>query len=278
MKREINKRLAQLLLGVGSLSLFSPGIANETVTNPWRTDGFGSQFQTILYSIIYAELAQKTYLYTPFTSLEHNYDEDPEFIAKKEWLVNLIDHFPINRDETLQLNISPTDYIRFFESHLNECANSASLKDLKKIFRLNKERKNYFDPDLFHIAVHIRRPNAHDSRVLGTNTPDNTYVQIIKSLRGRYLDQPRLFHIFSQGDLEDFNRAFGADDVIFHLNGPVEDTFIAMVLADVLVTSTSSLSYTAALLSDGTIYYVPFWHPRLPNWIDTETLETVDEV
>lgn len=34
-------------------------------------------------------------------------------------------------------------------------------------------------------------------------------------------------------------------------------------LADILIISPSSLSYVAALISDGEIYYKPFWHkPR----------------
>ena len=53
------------------------------ITNPERTDGFGAQFQTIIASAIYAELNNIPYIYTPFKMMEHNYDNDPEFLPKK---------------------------------------------------------------------------------------------------------------------------------------------------------------------------------------------------
>ena len=61
-------------------------------------------------------------------------------------------------------------------------------------------------------------------------------------------------------------------DIILHLNESVEDTFTAMVLADILVTSRSSFSYTAAILSEGIVYYMPFWHPPLPGWISVNEI------
>ena len=45
------------------------GFSKTIVTNPYRTDGFGSQFQTIIYSIIFAELHDQTFLYTPIQTM-----------------------------------------------------------------------------------------------------------------------------------------------------------------------------------------------------------------
>jgi len=50
------------------------------------------------------------------------------------------------------------------------------------------------------------------------------------------------------------------------LNGDLEKTFHDMVTAKVLVTSKSSLSYAAALLSVNAIYYIPFWMKPLSRW------------
>lgn len=250
------------------LALLSPLAGNEIVTNPLRTDGFGAQFQTIIYSVIYAELNGKNYTYTTFKNMEHNYENDPDFLNRKEWLINFINFFPINTDETLQKKISPRDYITFFESNLNTCANSESLKKIKQIFRANKDKNNYFSNSNFNIAIHIRRPNPHDSRIDGTNTQDQVYIDIIERLRAKYSAQAPLFHIYSQGDLESFKHQYTGDDIIFHLNESIEDTFTSMVLAEVLVTSRSSFSYAAALLSEGTVYYLRFWHPPLPGWIE----------
>lgn len=103
----------------------------EIITNPERGDGFGSQFQTIIYSVIYAELNNKTYVYTPFKNMEHNYDNDPHFITKKEWLINFLDNFKVNDNHAIAQSISPKHYIDFFESNLVACVSSASLKKIK---------------------------------------------------------------------------------------------------------------------------------------------------
>ena len=42
--------------------------------------------------------------------------------------------------------------------------------------------------------------------------------------------------------------------------------------AGTLVTSRSSFSYVAALLSEGRVYYFPFWHLPSPRWICVEEL------
>ena len=44
------------------------------------------------------------------------------------------------------------------------------------------------------------------------------------------------------------------------------DTFTEMVAADALIMSRSSFSYSAAVLSDGDIYYQKFWHPPMKHW------------
>ena len=76
-----------------------------------------------------------------------------------------------------------------------------------------------------------------------------------------------MFHIYSQGELECFNN-YKNDDTILHINEDICNTFMGLVAADVLVTSRSSLSYTAALLSYGEIYYKHFWHPPSKEWIN----------
>lgn len=204
------------------------------------------------------------FLYTPFKEMEHNYECSTDFIEKKENLINFINNFEINKDLEIQSRINDGDYIRFFESNLDECTNSWSLIKIKEIFRSNKKRENYFDYEHLHIAIHIRRLNSHDNRDSGRSVSDDDYKNIIESLRKIY-PAPQ-FHIFSQGNIDHFKITYNSEDVVLHINESIEDTFTAMVLADVLVTSISSFSYTAGLLSEGVIYYIPFWHPPLPHW------------
>lgn len=249
---------------------YQPKEGESVVTNWSRIDGFGSQFQTIIYAVLYADLNNVKFVYTPFKNLEHNYDNDPEFTEKLERLINFRDHFEVDFDANIQTwqHASGTSphYIAYFEKHIQESINSPHLKFIKDIFKENKCKETYFSKDSFNIAVHIRRLNSHDNGVVRIHVPDSVYLKAINVLREEYRDKSPLFHIYSQGDFAYFNEMYGADDVIIHLNDPVTDVITPMVFADVLVTSPSSLSYVAGILSDGQIYYYPFWHPPLPGW------------
>jgi hypothetical protein len=79
-------------------------------------------------------------------------------------------------------------------------------------------------------------------------------------------DKNLLFHIYSQGNITNF-LDLNNTDVLFHLNENIEDTFIGLVAANILVISPSSLSYVAGLISDGIIYYKPFWHSQIKDHI-----------
>ncbi len=235
------------------------------VTNPRRSDGFGAQFQTVIYSILFAEINHRPFLYTPIQTIEHNYEQDPAFLDRLETLMNLRDYYPLNENLLLQED-SSHEMVHFFESHLSECLKTESLKRIKTLFRINKDRDLFFSPDQFHIAIHIRRSNPHDSFVLTPEIPNSFYWRIMDQLRNKYKDKNPLFHLFSQGDESGFKDVFLDKDVILHINSSLEDAFTSMVLADLLVTAASSLSYTAGILSDGIVYYLPFWHPPLPGW------------
>ena len=59
-------------------------------------------------------------------------------------------------------------------------------------------------------------------------------------------------------------------NTFFHLNEDICETFTGLVASDILVTSASSLSYIAAFLTEGIVYYQPFWHPPASKWIICE--------
>ena len=51
------------------------------------------------------------------------------------------------------------------------------------------------------------------------------------------------------------------------------EAFTHMCEAKILIIAKSSLSYVAALINDGTIYYPKFWHPKLSSWKNVSDLE-----
>jgi hypothetical protein len=138
---------------------------------------------------------------------------------------------------------------------------------IKRCFWENKDR-NVYKNNKKNVAIHIRRSNPHDFGQAGqrVTTSDEYYLNIMWIIRTMHNNTDILFHIFSQGNLDDFS-VYKSDDVVFHINEDVEPTFIYMVAADILITSPSSFSYVAALISDGEIYFKEFWHKPRSHWI-----------
>lgn len=234
-----------------------------------RSDGFGAQFQTIIYCILLAENTGNTYIHNKIKSMEHNYDNDPEYLSKVELLMNITGNYnSIGEWNPMYkiMSFTPQNLIYNFEKNMTFLMRSESLVKLKSNFWKNKKR-NFFNNDAINIALHIRRPNMHDNRIDGADTHLQYYFDVIERIKKTTVNDKRLiFHIYSQNDISEYD-GFDKAGLCFHLNENMFDTFIGLVAADILVTSRSSFSYVAAILSDGIIYYQPFWHPPGENWI-----------
>jgi hypothetical protein len=155
----------------------------------------------------------------------------------------------------------------FVENNIDEYFENEHLEFIKKCFWENKN-KNYFNNDRFNVSIQIRRENSHDSGCAGerATTPNQYYLNIMNLIREKYKNKNILFHIYSQGSIKNFVEFMG-EDVYFHLDEDIINTFIGMVASEVLVISPSSFSYVAALISDGEIYYKQFWHNPRKKWI-----------
>lgn len=230
----------------------------------FQEDGFGAQYQRIIETYIYCKLNNLNFLYTPFTNISHNYNNNNNFTKNMECFINLKNNIPNTQDESVKSIDYGSIVMKFTNNNIDLCYKSQHLEFIKKCFWENKD-KNVFKNNKLNIAVHIRRPNSHDNRKEGTNTPDKYYLNIINIIRNKYQNRELLFHIYSQGENKNFE-IFKAQDTILHLNEELHLTFMCMVAADILVTSASSLSYVAALLSDGEIYYKKFWHNPRKEW------------
>ena len=238
------------------------------VTNCVRGDGFGAQYQNIIWAILYAELNSFEFYYTPFSSMEHNYDNDPNFLFKKEELINIINNYPtvseLTKDVMIKELCGGVNGVNFdeIENNLTSCSNLESFKKIKKVFHQNKTP--IFDSNTINVAVHVRKQNTEDNHTLGI-FGDDYFLDMMDYIRNTYTGKI-VFHVYSQGDEKNFLH-FKNEDVVLHLNESIELTFYSMVTAQILVMSKSSLSYTAAMLSDGIVYYLPFWHKPASSWI-----------
>jgi hypothetical protein len=239
-------------------------------TNIKCHDGFGSQYQKILQTYIFCKIHNLNFVYEPLEFVEHNYDNDIEYNNKLEKLMNLKNNIS---NLTNDISIERLDYMTkvmpFFENNIDKCCKSEHMDFIKKCFWGNKDKSsNFFNNNKFNVAIHIRRENHIDKGLAAgrVTTPNSYYLNIMNIIREKYKDKEILFHIYSQGDLLNF-RDFTNSDVYFHINDDIIDNFICMVAADILVISPSSLSYVAALISDGEIYYKKFWHNPKKDWI-----------
>jgi hypothetical protein len=228
-------------------------------------DGFGAQYQQLITSYVVCGIHNQKFVYTPRNKMEHNYDNDPDFLKQIEDLMNIKNNIENNNNNQSKI-VHYISLRNWFEENIDNACNSKYFKQIKSYFWQNKER-NVFNNDKINIAVHIRRPNSVDTQWHNrTVIPDSYYLNIINIIREKYKNKQLLFHIYSQGKLKDF-KIYENIDVNLHIDKPLSKTFIELVDADILVTSPSSFSYVAALLSDGEVYYKKFWHNPRKEWI-----------
>lgn len=251
-------------------------MSNYYTSRP-RNDGFGAQFQNIIFDILYtySNTNSNTYVFPGIDSFEHNYNNEPGYTNRLIRYMNLKDHFSGGGGgggTNLHLGTIhryTTDVYSHVEDNISKLITSEPMKLIKSLFYADKSTP--FDTRYHNVAVHVRRPNPHDCRIDGTNITDSYYLNVIRYIRKNHdsSDGKHLrFHIYSQGNAGAYDEYIkNNDDTVLHLNEDVLLTFHGLVFADTLVTSSSSFSYTAALLCNGAIYYKGFWHKPADSWI-----------
>ena len=134
--------------------------------------------------------------------------------------------------------------------------------------------KVIFDSSKNNIAIHIRRGDILALETIKQNIrfQDNMYFEKALKFGLQVVDNHKEtdIYVFSQGKEEDFSEFKKYKNIKFCFEMSAMDSFLHMVMADVLITSKSSFSYKPALLNRG-IKIVPsgFWHgyPEISDWI-----------
>ncbi|NGX32740.1 MAG: hypothetical protein K1060chlam4_00790 [Candidatus Anoxychlamydiales bacterium] len=320
-----------ILLGILSFSTLSSYEIPEDlqaakyVTVIEKNDGFGSQLYRRMSAIAFAKVHNKTYIHLPFTTLQHNYDNDINLPSKLESFVNIgmgsllkedigkdfnyfggsfygyyislatdlgrklkekqdntkiyerdrHHHFENLTKEDLNLLLSENlnhpyiyareDYRYYVDKDIDAYYNK-DVRDYlkKKYYSTEKNIIPYFRNDVVNVAVHVRRGDVGIGRNCSARwSCDEHYLSIMNEIRKKYSNV--FFHVYSEGGEQEFVK-FKSRDTLLHLNEDIKMTFHALVTADILITSKSAFSFSAALLSDGIIYYTKFWYPKLCHW------------
>lgn len=235
-----------------------------------EVEGFGALLQKLVWAILIVETSGNTFIYTPITKIEHNYNDDTEYIDMIENYIGLKAHY-INKDDKSVLTPSAVyipQVIHQIEANINEYHSNDVFKRLKALFFSNK--KTPYDTNSTHIAVHIRRSNLHDNGIQRGDTPDIYYLSIMNTISSRRKNEKLTFHIYSQGEETNFIKFLKLKnnniDVRLHINEHVIETFNGLLFSDILVLSKSSLSYIAAIFSNAEVHYIKFYHNPLSHW------------
>ena len=248
------------------------------VTNASRTDGFGAQFQDLIWTHLWADITGKSFVYTDIENIDlitkQGSTKDTE---NENTLQEVVDYMGFNRYCVNRNSIEGhvgmrgPDVFPYVERNMEHVFTSTQFLKYKEFFY--KDKVNRFNNDYINVAVHIRKLGNFERengrfRAGTHDLADSYYLDKMNMIRDKYKDKGKklLFHIYSQG-VPDIFKNLIADDTILHLNEKVLDTFTDLVFADVLVTCKSSFSYTAAFLSNGEVYYLSFWHPPRNHWL-----------
>lgn len=148
-------------------------------------------------------------------------------------------------------------------------------------------------PGMKVIALHIRRGDLVDMKQSNTKVwqqrwLDNAYfvriveqvLEAIRPLTQRAGAQAPEVHVYSEGQVSDFPEFSQVQNVVWHLNEDLKQTWHGFVTADVLITSPSSLSYHAGFLNEGVkIAVYPWWHyiPDGPDWVRSDREGNLDQ-
>lgn len=266
---------------------FPPCPHNCYITCSGKTDGIGAQVQAVLSTMLFAYDMGITYVHTPFKTIAHNTERDPQWEQKWESFFSLgkgeiaLSHLP-----DTSLDIVPLEHPRKLQKKANtlyvlpHCHDYADLFPerysalyqtfYKKISsRPEHKYEQHHESNTVNVAVHVRRGDVSKHGSDAFRYTENSYVaSLLKNLQKilESIGVKPLFNIYSQGHVRDFCELQGID-IDFHLNLCTFQTFHNLASADILVMSKSSLSYSAALFSRGIKIYEPFWHNPPPDWI-----------
>lgn len=140
----------------------------------------------------------------------------------------------------------------------------------KRFFKCDcrKNDKIIFDDDYFNIALHIRRQVIIENRTIEEDesirakrwTGVEYYKNILEQVREVVSENVRIY-VFSTGNPDEFKVFENYGEVHFCSDLDEYESFANLVRSDLLVTSKSSFSYCAGLITKG-IRISPegFWH------------------
>ncbi|MBE9599520.1 hypothetical protein [Pedobacter sp. MC2016-24] len=261
---------------------------------PNRSAGIGHQLANWIAGYWFAKLFNLNFAHVPFQSKKWEYflglgqDEVlvDDLINNRDFQTVRLPMFDENNFHSLELirkiiqSYSSRKVVFILEQDQFYKDQYGNIGELKRKFFNAKCRTNEnlkYSNNFFNIAIHVRRGDIvigqqNQSHNLLMRWQDNSYFEkvlnkVVENLR---VEKPIAIYLFSQGEIHDFPEFSKFNNIHFCLDMDVQESFLHMVYADLLITSKSSFSYKPALLNNG-IKICPerFWHnyPKTDDWI-----------
>lgn len=265
------------------------------ITCSGKHDGAGAQALAILSTLLFSHDVGLQYVHTPFTSIQHNPDDDPAWEAKWEQFFNLgkdelsLDHAASSGLEQVRLRnltdlpfTAPAPNTLFVLKHCHTYANRFPDRYLgiidtitSKYYSSSKAGlRSYYDRSRLNVAVHVRRGDVDSHGPNASRYTRNDFIcallrDVVSASSSSGL--PVSACLYSEGSPHEFGPLQDMD-IDFHLNECPFATFHNLVTADVLLMAKSTFSYLAGLYSRGVKIYesfrdAPYDHRPLRDWL-----------
>ena len=254
--------------------------------NTSSQDGFGAQLQRVLSIYLISKKLNVGYYHVDIVTKEHGFT--PIILERFNELIEW------NIKE--KASIDNVVYIDFFDNTAFESVIKCKHDNTDILFKIKfahcyiDANESIFDshifpkfswivdkscPDIFKVAIHIRRGDVSQTQNSIRFIPFGFYVTCLENICKLLKDRNYEITIYSENSLlgeivRHKDSLEGINGLKFNIDGSVTDTFKEMVNSDILITSKSSFSYSASLLKlkhNGMVFYPSFWHTYPPKYI-----------
>lgn len=258
-----------------------------------KTNDLGSQLQHYIWSALYVEESLgyefTMPLVTDFSDNSYNVVNYYDIIMNNTQLYTL---FPYDNDYDNITKINEETMYDTINNAVDLFASSQTMIDIKQNFitynisRIQQLVLNTYKKDLgefpysqwSHIVVHIDRTD-NDMPDYNIDVEFNYYYNLLVSIIDSInIERKLVIHLVSNIEFKEtiiFSRLINkyketrnAEIVMkIHLNLDVLNTLYILIGGSYLIMSPTTLSYIAGWLTNGFVYYHPFWYNPLSSWI-----------
>lgn len=234
-----------------------------------KADGFGAELHCKLAAFANARHNNKCYYHAPFSHRLQKYGTNGKHPNSND--IDLDAFVGLKSDQGCKELTSENMKGKWHsakgpvESQLDAYYAPEVRAELRRMYDEAPNKKPKLED--CEVAIHMRKPSSkdragHHYHHIWRWSSNAVIYEVIST---KFKDKKVC--VFSEGQPEDFGKIGELDNAKLFLDGKADWAFHNFVQAPELVIAKSSMSYTAALLNQGKVYYLDyFWHHMLQDW------------